>query len=308
MKKDTLFWSTLIAFGSFFLMIVFFMYTTWKTNKEADERRARMKALPPTLVTAPLKDFSGIKTVRGDDGAEMVFIPPGPFLMGSPPNQGNSDERPQHATFIPGYYIDLKEVTQEQFAVFSQATGVPMPVVPVFEDDLGKITQPELPVVGVSWVMALGYCKWADKRLPTEAEWEKAAGGEASLKWPWGPEPAKGSANLMGEEDGFEYLAPPGSFESGRSPYGLYDMVGNVSEWTADWYAPDYYSEAPFQNPKGAEEPEGKFKFRVYRGGSWNDSIVTARVAKRFTGAPHQTSAVIGFRCVKSAGEEEPEE
>lgn len=306
MKKDSLMWGTLLVFATFFLMIVFFMFTTWKTNQDADERRARAKAGPPALVTAPIKDFSDLKLIRGEDGAEMVFIPPGPFMMGSPSNQGNSDERPQHAAFLPGFYIDIKEVTQEKFAVFSKATRMPMPVIPVFEDDLGKITRPELPVVGLSWVMAGVYCEWADKRLPTEAEWEKAAGGEASLKWPWGGDPARGSANLRGDEDDFQYLAPPGSFESGRSPYGLYDMVGNAAEWVADWYDPDYYSEAPFQNPKGAEEPAGKLKYRVYRGGSWDDSMVIARVAKRFPAAPHQTSAVIGFRCVRSAGEDDP--
>lgn len=301
MKKDALFWSTIIAFGSFFLMIVFFMYTTWITNRKADERRARANTQPQALTTAPVRDFSGIKTIVGDDGAEMVFIPQGPFLMGSPVGRGNSDERPQHVVFLPAFYIDIKEVTQEQFAVFSKATGMPMPVIPVFEDDLEKITRPELPVVGTSWSMARAYCGWADKRFPTEAEWEKAAGGEASLTWPWGNEPAKGSTNLLDHEDGFVYLAPPGSFESGRSPYGLYDMVGNAAEWVADWYAADYYKDSPMENPKGAPEPESKLKYRVYRGGSWNDSIVTARVTKRFAAAPHQTSAVIGFRCAKSA-------
>ncbi|HSG06604.1 MAG TPA: SUMF1/EgtB/PvdO family nonheme iron enzyme, partial [Nitrospiria bacterium] len=172
MKKEALFWSTVVAFGSFFLMVIFFMITTWITNREADERRARAGTQTRVLLTAPEKDFSGIETITGDDGAEMVFIPPGPFMMGSPAGHGNSDERPQHAVYLPGFYIDLKEVSQEQFAAFSKATGMPMPVIPVFEDDLSKITRPDLPVVGASWEMAEAYCRWADKRFPSEAEWE----------------------------------------------------------------------------------------------------------------------------------------
>lgn len=301
MKKDGLFWGTLITFGTFFLMIFFFVVTTWHSSRKAEDRRAGLGTQTRVLVTAPVRDFSGITTIMGENGSAMVFIPQGPYMMGSPVGQGNSDERPQHAVYIPAFYIDLKEVTQKQYAVFSEETGMPMPVIPVFEDDLGKITQPELPLVGASWVMARSYCGWVDKRFPSEAEWEKAAGGESSLKWPWGNEAAKGSTNLLDDEDGYVYLAPPGSFESGRSPYGLYDMVGNAAEWVEDWYAPDYYPDSPLENPKGAPEPKGKLKYRVYRGGSWGDSMVVARVAKRYAAAPHQTSAVIGFRCARSA-------
>ena len=292
MKKDALYYGILVAFISFFLMIVFFIYDAWKSHQLSKQIRSK-KSEQAQQSPVPRLDFSRFKTIQGEDGAEMVLIPEGPFQMGSLPGNGDSDEMPQHAVYLPAFYIDLKEVTQAQFAQFSSATGYPKPVVPVFQEELSLITRPDLPVVGVPWDAAKDYCQWAGKRLPTEAEWEKAAGGDQSYKWPWGNNAAEKAANLLGEDDGYKYLSPPGQFESGRSPYGLYDAAGNASEWAADWYDADYYKMAPFKVPKGPE----KGKFRVYRGGSWNDSLVNARVAKRFAAAPHQTSAVIGFRC-----------
>ena len=298
MKKDALYYGTLIAFISFFLMIVFFIYDAWKSSRLSTKIRT-MKTEQVQQGPGRLQEFSRFKTIKGEDGAEMVLIPEGPFQMGSPPSGGDSDEMPQHAVYLPAFYIDLKEVTQARFSQFSAATGYPKPVVPVFQEELALITRPDLPVVGLSWNAARDYCQWARKRLPTEAEWEKAAGGEQSYKWPWGNTAIEKAANLLGEEDGDKYLAPPGQFVSGRSPYGLYDMAGNAAEWVADWYDPNYYKTAPFKVPKGPE----KGKFRVYRGGSWNDSLVNGRAAKRFAAAPHQTSAVIGFRCARDASQ-----
>jgi len=296
MKKDAFYYGTLIAFVAFFLMIIFFVYDAWKSSRRPLPSPATgVETMNQTPVRP--RDFSALTFIKEEDGTEMVLVPEGPFQMGSLPDQGDSDEVPQHAVYLPAYYIDLKEVTQGQYTQFSESTHYPMPVVPVFQDDISLITKPELPVVGVSWDAAKTYCQWTEKRLPTEAEWEKAAGGEEGFRWPWGNEPQKGAANLEGQEDGFKYLAPPGRFESGRSPYGLYDAVGNAAEWVADWYDADYYKNAPFKNPKGPETG----KFRVYRGGSWNESPVNARVSKRFTAAPHQTSAVIGFRCARDA-------
>jgi formylglycine-generating enzyme required for sulfatase activity len=296
MKKDALYYGTLITFVAFFLMIGFFIYDAIKSSRLASKARS-MNTEQAREGQERLQDFSRFKTIKGEDGSEMVLIPEGPFQMGSPAGNGDSDEMPQHAVYLPAFYIDLKEVTQAQFAQFSQATQYPKPVVPVFEEELSLITRPELPVVAVSWDAAKDYCQWAGKRLPTEAEWEKAAGGEQGYRWPWGNDSLDRTANLREDEDGYKFLAPPGRFESGRSPYGLYDMAGNAAEWAADWYDADYYKAAPFKVPKGPDTG----KFRVYRGGSWNESLVNARVAKRFTAAQHQTSAVIGFRCAKDA-------
>ncbi len=292
MKKDALYYGSLLAFISFFLMVAFFIYDPWQSTRRSDPVKT-VTMTQDSKGRSPRHDFSRYKTIDGKDGSEMVLIPEGPFQMGSQPGAGDLDEMPIHAAYVSAFYIDLREVTQAQFSVFTAEEGFMDPVVPVFEDDLSLLEGPDLPVVGLPWILASEYCKWADKRLPTEAEWEKAAGGEESLRWPWGNDSRDKAANIRGDEDGYHYLAAPGKFSGGRSPYGLYDMAGNVAEWVADWYDPNYYKEAPFNHPKGPE----KGKFRVYRGGSWNESLVNARVAKRFAAAPHQTSAVIGFRC-----------
>ncbi|HUK55698.1 MAG TPA: SUMF1/EgtB/PvdO family nonheme iron enzyme [Nitrospiria bacterium] len=294
MKKDAFYYGTVIAFAAFFLMIVVFIYEAWETSR-LDSKSQNVQVAQTSEEQIVPRDFSRFKTLADEDGSVMVLIPDGPFQMGSKASTGDLDEMPQHAVYLPAFYIDLKEITQAQFSKFSEDTHYPKPVVPVFQDDLSLITKPELPVVGISWNAAKDYCQWAGKRLPTEAEWEKAAGGDESFQWPWGNDIVEKAANLTGEEDGYKFLAPPGRFEAGRSPYGLYDMAGNAAEWVADWYDADYYKTAPFKTPKGPETG----KFRVYRGGSWNDSSGNARVAKRFMAAPHQTSAVIGFRCAK---------
>lgn len=206
---------------------------------------------------------------------------------------------PQRGVFVDAFWIDLSEVSFGRYSTFASATNAPAPVIPVLQDDPLKLMAPEQPVVAVSWKQAVDYCRWAGKRLPTEAEWEKAARGERGLKWPWGNTYGAGLANIQGEEDQFLYTAPPGSFPRGRSPYGVYDMAGNAAEWVADWYGDTYYLGAPFESPTGPSSG----KHRVYRGGSWNDTPSDVRTAKRFTAAPHQTSAVIGFRCAKDAVE-----
>jgi sulfatase modifying factor 1 len=299
MKKDALYWGIIAAFGSFVLMIVWMVYDVWKTERVQRQLEAVAVTEEPSKVEE--KDFSRIKTIKGKDGKEMVWIQEGPFPMGSREAEGDPDEMPNHIVYLPGYYIDLKEVTFAEYQKYVDSAKARPPVIPVFQDDLSKITAPEQPVVGVTWFQAKDYCDWAGERLPTEAEWEKAARGEDGFRWPWGDTSNVKAANTSAEDDGFAYSAPSGRFEIGRSPYGLYDMAGNVAEWVSDVYDPKYYGNSPFRNPKGPE----KGKHRVYRGGSWNDSFQNVRTAKRFAAAPHQASAVIGIRCVKEGSEKE---
>ena len=224
----------------------------------------------------------------------MVEIPEGPFTMGSP--QGDPDEVPDHPVYLKSFYIDLKEVTQAEYDRFVRMTKREPPVVPVFEDDVSKLMSPDFPVVAVTWNDAVAYCRWAGKRLPTEAEWEKAARGEGKRRYPWGDKFDQNFANVDGAEDEFPYLAPVGSFEVGRSPYGLYNATGNVAEWVLDTYSPDYYQKSPYRDPPG---PEADDVYKVIRGGSWRESQLGARLTKRFSAKMWRTDATVGFRCAK---------
>lgn len=234
------------------------------------------------------------KTRIGDEGREMVQVPEGPFIMGS--KDGDPDEAPERQIFLTAFYLDKKEVSQEEYARFAKMTKRPLPKIEVFEDDQSKLLKPEFVAMSVTWDEAGAYCKWAGKRLPTEAEWEKAGRGEGKRKYAWGDTFVSGraNANVDGSEDGYRYLAPPGSFESGRSPYGIYDMTGNVAEWVADSYSEDYYQKAPYRDPKG---PEAAEDLKVVRGGSWRETEHNARLSKRFTAKHWRTDITIGFRC-----------
>jgi len=295
-KKGVLIGSIIFVFGSFILMIGMML---WESNKAY-----KMKELAQSVKTesrsasskAPAQDYSIYKTKIGDEGREMIQIPEGPFMMGG--KDGDPDEAPEHQVYLKAFFLDKKEVTQEEYARFAKMTKRPMPKIEVFEDDQSKLLKPEFPAMSVSWDEALAYCKWAGKRLPTEAEWEKAGRGEGKRKYPWGDSFVTGNANVDGSEDGYKYLAPPGSFESGRSPYGIYDMTGNVAEWVADSYDEHYYKTSPYRDPKGPDNAD----LKVVRGGSWRETEHNARLSKRFAAKHWRTDITIGIRC---AGDED---
>jgi formylglycine-generating enzyme required for sulfatase activity len=245
----------------------------------------------PVVGKVSPQDYSMYKIKVGDEGREMVQIPEGPFTMGS--NDGDPDEAPEHQVFLKAFYIDLREVTQEEYARFAKMTKRPLPKIEVFEDDQSKVLKPELAAMSVSWEDAKAYCKWAGKRLPTEAEWEKAGRGEGKRKYPWGDKFVTGAANVDGPEDGYKYLAPPGSFEAGRSPYGVYDMTGNVAEWVQDSYDEHIYKKAVYRDPKGPDDGQ----LKVVRGGSWRETAQNARLSKRFAAKYWRTDITIGIRC-----------
>lgn len=291
-SRGVLIGAIVFVFASFLLMIVSLMYESYKT-KQQRELVASIETERPHVATVAPQDFSMYRTVIGDEGREMVEIPEGPFTMGS--TGGDPDEAPVHQIYLKSFYMDLKEVTQGEYERFVRMTKRGKPFVPVFEDDISKITSPELAAMGMSWSDAVTYCRWAGKRLPTEAEWEKAARGEGRRRYAWGDEFGTGRANVDGEEDGFQYLAPPGSFESGRSPYGLYEMTGNVAEWVADTYEEHYYQDTPYRDPTGPRDGQHK----VIRGGSWRETPHGARLSKRFQAKMWRTDSTIGLRCAK---------
>ncbi len=270
----------------------------------APKKRAAQKKAAAPAKTQPVKPA---KTLLGRDGAPMVFVPSGSFLMGSPQGQGNDDEHPQHQVVLDAFYIDQYEVTAARYEQFVKATGrtPPPPVIgdpPAITGWAGTVAAPLLrdkPVIAVSWEDAEAYCRWAGKRLPTEAEWEKAARGAKARVYPWGnqePDAARANFGQRAWRTG-EALASVGAYEAGKSPYGAYEMAGNLWEWVADWYAAAYYNASPARNPAGPEL--GSIK--VIRGGSWVSSPRALRAANRDKGAHITRQINLGFRCAQPA-------
>ncbi len=199
----------------------------------------------------------------------MVLVPAGEFLMGQDAGANASDESPQHKIWLGDFYLDRTEITNAQFKAFCDATSRIYPNNPMWDSGyfLGK---PDHPVVNITYEQARAYCAWARKRLPTEAEWEKAARGVDGQLYPWGNVWDPERANLTGDEskaDRFLRAAPVGSFAKGASPYGALDMVGNVWEWCADWFDEHYYKRSPEREPRGPEKPT---PWRVVRGGGYS--------------------------------------
>ncbi|MGH7206196.1 MAG: formylglycine-generating enzyme family protein [Nitrospiraceae bacterium] len=252
----------------------------------------------------------------GKDSAPMILIPEGCFTMGTnniggEQGLGFPNESPEHTVCLKAYYMDQFEVTIERYAKFMEAAKHSPP--PLWDDD-AVTSAGDRPVVDVTWHDADAYCKWAGKRLPTEAEWEKAARGTDGRRYPWGymqPYPDLANYNRGAWVSYPVTLAPVtygiegmsirhGTKQGGRSPYGVYNTAGNASEWVADWYGRDYYSKSPKDNPTGP--PNGERK--VFRGGSWNDSPRNLRVTARFSADPTFEDQSMGFRCAMDGSKE----
>lgn len=244
---------------------------------------------------------------------EMILVPAGAFLMGSDKKVDRTaylPETPQRRIYLDAFYIDKYEVSTVQFLKFTLATGRSPLLDWRYDGGNFQETMASHPVMHVTWNDAEAYCQWAGKRLPTEAEWEKAARGEDGRIYPWGNQPAGLSRSNFGRtglsgpvRDRPERLMlyPPiisvDKYENGVSPYGVYQMAGNVAEWVADWYDKDYYKTAPDRNPKGPE----KGTQRSFRGGGWIDSTPSVRAAQRNGTHPNTKMNWLGFRCARNA-------
>ena len=225
----------------------------------------------------------------------LVQIPAGAFSMGTIPTglRKTDPEEPQRSVTLDAYAIGMYQVTNAQYAQFVEATGYPQPQ---FWTD-ARFNAPDFPVAGVSWYDATNFLEWLCSltseayRLPTEAEWEKAARGTDGREYPWGNTWDAAKTNTSESQNG--QLMPVGSYPAGVSPYGCYDMAGNVSEWCSDWFHAETYQYSPSDNPQGAIEGRRK----LIRGGSWRArGEFAARCANRAAYEPIRAVHIVGFR------------
>jgi formylglycine-generating enzyme len=228
----------------------------------------------------------------GKDGAPAVLVRAGSFIM------GDDVESPRREIYLDSFYLDRYEVTVGRYAKFLHGTGNVKIPESWPEADVDKMA--DFAVIGVDWHDAASYCRWADKRLPTEAEWERAARGGDERKYPWGAtEPTPAHARFAISIDKAIYpdgVSAVGKHSAGATPLGIHDLAGNASEWVADWYAPGF-SLAQTRNPKGPDSGSGK----VIRGGGWMDGAARITTTKRMYLSPNQRMEDIGFRCARDA-------
>jgi formylglycine-generating enzyme required for sulfatase activity len=229
------------------------------------------------------------REITGMDGASAVVIPAGNFTM------GDDEHSPLREIYLAAFYIDKYEITVSRYAKFLKTTGGVKP--PDRWQEASLESAGELPVVGVDWHDADAYCRWAGKRLPTEAEWEKAARGTDGRSYPWGNDAPTSMRANFGRSAENPYnggLAPAGGRPDGGSPFGVEDAAGNVAEWVADWFA-ESFSRGDVRNPKGPASGTAK----VIRGGGWNDPPDRLKASRRMHASPTNRTDDVGFRCAR---------
>jgi len=308
--------------------------TLWKLNNSIQE--SYLKKTAPFIISIILilliissvssQEFQSIK----DGFGEYVLIPAGELMMGDNFNVGDEIERPVHTVYLDSFYIGKYEVTNLEYKKFMDDKGYTTqsywsaggfkqfgkaPAYWKKSSNRGgnKKENFNFPVTGISWYEAMAYCAWLSVktgktyRLPTEAEWEKAARGTDQRRYPWGNKLKGCYANFYNSGDPHDNgLTPVGYYDGGlygsfstqnnSSPYGVYDMAGNVWEWCFDWYNSIYYALSPDRNPTGP--PDGKY--RVIRGGGWFYSITYLSASSRGFNSPDNGYLNIGFRCVRT--------
>lgn len=261
----------------------------------------------------------GDSRISPADGMTQMFVPAGEFIMGN--DGGNTDEQPAHAVLLSSFWIDQTEVTNAMYALCVQSQICAEPAKTIYFDDEQYANHP---VLFTSWNDAVNYCTWADRRLPTEAEWEKVATWQPTTNekiiYPWGDDfdCKKGNFDdetllddfvISGEPncDGYNVTAPVGSFPDGASPYGALDLAGNAWEWVHDAFletdpltklTENYYALSPYENPQGVEPALSRY--RVLRGSSWNINFGFAQASYRLWFGMDDSYDFTSFRCASS--------
>jgi len=246
------------------------------------------------VANPPTEPALEVVTMTGDDDMILVYVPAGKFTMGS--DNGEEDEKPAHTVTLDAFWIDQTEVTNGMYSICVKAGDCKEPSITTEYFDPNYANHP---VVYVSWEDANAYCTWADRRLPTEAEWEKAASwnevNQTKSIYPWGDNIDCSLANYYdGNKDCIGTTTAVGSYPDGASPYGAWDMAGNVSEWVSSLYQP-----YPYDANDGRENLSSP-DVRVIRGGAWFDLDLYVRSAYRDRGAADLSGGIFGFRCSRS--------
>ncbi len=294
-----------------------------RKKKQIEEKKKAV--IEEARVRPPSAPGQTGREITGKDGAPMALVPAGEFMMGGTEDNSdvfvrecirlsgrdedsckkNSDyllprELPGHKVYLDMFYMDKFEVTVSRYSKFLDETRRQPP--PIWNNEVSLMRHGDRAVSKVNWYDADAYCRWAGKRLPTEAEWEKAARGTDRRIYPWGDDPPTLASANWGKQLPTNYstyddaVSSVGSHKQDKSPYGIYDLAGNLTEWVADWFDPGYYKISPARNPKGPSS--GKEK--VSRGGTWlKDFSLAMRTATRMYFEPTIKFNPIGFRCVQ---------
>ncbi len=255
----------------------------------------------PSATASPQFGIGSTRMVE-KDGMVQVYVPAGEFLMGSKDNDPLAflqDEKPQRKIYLDAFWIDQTEVTNKQYQLCvasGQCTSLERKFSGYIDSYHNNSDFADFPVMYVDWYQANDYCEWAGRRLPTEAEWEKASRGTDGFIYPWGDNPPDPSMLNYNQDFNDGSTTRVGSYPAGASPFGALDMSGNVSEWVADWYDEEFYQTAPGRNPQGPSLGEK----RVIRGGSFSSAEWILRCAGRSSQGPDEYYRGVGFRCASS--------
>jgi formylglycine-generating enzyme required for sulfatase activity len=260
--------------------------------------KGRRTAIALTLFKAAAASADGLRPLgpnpqggeefwRDKDGAIVVRVPGGEFQMGSPETEGDESERPRHAVRVDGFLMDKTEVTWGQYKRFQSASGTQLAKAPIWG------TPESFPASGIPWEQARAYCEWVGGRLPTEAEWERAARGDDGRMYPWGNTFEPWRCNTR--DGGPHAPSPVASYPDCFSAQGVLDLAGSFAEWCSDWYKSGYDPKGPSENPRGPETGSA----RSVRGGNWMSSSFAVRNASRLGVEPGWSGPMQGFRCVQ---------